>query len=85
MHSTRDIYDRGEKLLLEESLVSLLHDSQKIETSFGLLENIYKQEFNIFNDFYILSKAIVEERFCDIWNSIDFQSLAKQATEANTN
>ncbi|CAF5034480.1 unnamed protein product, partial [Rotaria magnacalcarata] len=85
MHSTRDIYDRGEKLLLEESLVSLLRDSQKIETSFGLLENIYKQEFNIFNDFYILSKVIVEERFCDIWNSIDLQSLAKQATEANTN
>ncbi|CAF4820506.1 unnamed protein product, partial [Rotaria sp. Silwood1] len=83
LYSTRDIYNLSEKLLLEQPLMNFIHHNQQIELAFKLLENIYRQEYRIFQDFYIVSKEQVENSSNDLWSSIDFHSLVKQVTEAN--
>ena len=82
VNSTRNIYDRSEKLLLEVSLIDYVNNNQKITTNFELLENIYKQEFDIFNSFYAESKTRVETNLNRVWHSIDFKTVSEEAIRA---
>ena len=81
--STKNLYVTSEEMLLKQSFQDFLHDEASVGRSYQLIEEIYRQEWRIFQSFYQLSKEQIIDNYQQLTHASDFQPILEQSKQAD--
>ena len=81
--STKNLYATSEEILLKQPFQDFLHDEGSVARPFQLIEDIYRQEKQIFESFYQLAKEQIIDSYQQLTRVSDFQLILDQNKQAD--